>query len=68
MVNPLLQAMMGNNQILNLLKSKNPEQIAMELLQNNRDFKNFMEANKNKTPEQVAKEHGLDLEALKKML
>lgn len=73
-MNPLLSAMnsnRGNNglaQILSMLKSSNPEQIAQNLMQNNPQFKAFMEANKGKTPEQVARENGIDFSRIKNML
>lgn len=73
-MNPLLNAMSGNRsndglvQILSMLKSGNPEQIAQNLMQRNPQFKAFMEANKGKTPEQVARENGLDLSQIKNML
>ena len=69
-MNPLMMAMQGANspvnkmgQVANLMKmlrSGNPEQIAQQMMQNNPQFRQFVEANKGKTPEQVAKEYGLD--------
>ena len=73
-MNPLLNAMNGNRsnnglaQILSMLKSGNPEQIAQNLIQKNPQFKAFMETNKGKTPEQVARENGLDFSQIKNML
>lgn len=78
-MNPLMQMMggapsahtggMGNlGSVMQMLRSGNPEQIAQNLMQSNPQFKAFMEANKGKTPEQVAKEHGMDLgQIMKKM-
>ena len=67
-MNPLMNAMnMGNGMnnglvnIMRLLKSGNPEQIAQQMMQQNPKFKQFIETNKGKTPEQVAKENGVDL-------
>lgn len=67
-MNPLMNAMnMGNGMnnglvnIMRLLKSGNPEQIAQQMMQQNPKFKQFIESNKGKTPEQVAKENGVDL-------
>lgn len=68
-MNPLMQAMrmtqnnskIGNlTNIVSMLKGGNPEQIAMALMQRNPQFKAFIEANKGKTPDQVAREHGID--------
>lgn len=72
-MNPLLNAMNGNKGngmagILSMLKSGNPEQIAQNLMQRNPQFKTFMEANKGKTPEQVARENGIDFSQIKNML
>lgn len=73
-MNPLMQSMggmmggqMGGNNfsqiagIARMLKSGNPEQIAQSLMQQNPQFRAFVEANKGKSPEQVARENGVDL-------
>ena len=60
-MNPLTSNMNNMQSIVNMLKSGNPEQIAMNLMQQNPQFRAFVDANKGKTPEQVAKEHGMDL-------
>lgn len=68
-MNPLFQAMNGGNMgrmqqiagVMQMLKSGNPEQIAQQMMQSNPRFKQFMEQNKGKSPEQVAKENGIDL-------
>lgn len=77
-MNPLMMAMQGANspmnkmgQIANLMKmlrSGNPEQIAQQMMQNNPQFRQFVEANKGKTPDQVAREHGIDLSQFKSMM
>lgn len=65
-MNPLIQSMGAkapqNNimQVFQMLKSGNPEQIAQNMMQQNPQFKAFIEANKGKTPDQVAREHGID--------
>lgn len=77
MSNPLMQAMgpaptmPGNpnpmasfNHIVQMLRSGNPQQIAQNLMQHNPQFRAFVQANQGKSPEQVAKEHGVDLSAL----
>ena len=53
--------------IIQMLKSGNPEQIAMNLMQRNPQFKAFVNANRGKSPEQVAKENGIDLSQFKNM-
>lgn len=75
-MNPLFQAMSGgmtggNNQIatlMQMLRVGNPEQIAQQMMQSNPQFRQFMEQNKGKTPEQVAKENGIDLSQFKGMM
>ena len=74
-MNPLMQAMQGNNnkmaqamQVMKMLRSGNPEQIAQQMMQNNPQFRQFVEANKGKTPEQVAREYGIDLNQIKSMM
>lgn len=65
-MNPLTSMMNNSRQnpianILQMLKTGDPNQIAARLMQSNPQFKQFVEANKGKTPEQVASEHGVDL-------
>lgn len=52
--------------INNMLNGKNPDELFTQLMQNNPQFRQFYEANKNKTPEQIAKENGIDLTKLLK--
>lgn len=71
-MNPLMQAMQINpmnkmGQVANMmmvLRSGNPEQIAQQMMQSNPQFRQFVEANKGKTPQQVAKEYGIDLNSI----
>lgn len=62
-----MQNMIGGNQmqlisnIMRMAKSKSPEQIFVALMQSNPQFSQFMQSVKGKTPEQVAKENGIDL-------
>lgn len=77
-MNPLMMAMQGANNpankmgqfanVLKMLRTGNPEQIAQQMMQNNPQFRQFVEQNKGKTPEQVAKEYGVDLSQLKSMM
>lgn len=77
-MNPLMMAMQGANNPMNkmgqfsnlmkMLRSGNPEQIAQQMMQNNPQFRQFVEANRGKTPEQVAREHGIDLNQIKSMM
>lgn len=77
-MNPLMMAMQGASapvnkmgQIANLMKmlqSGNPEQAFQQMMQNNPQFRQFVEANRGKTPEQVARENGIDLSQFKNMM
>lgn len=69
-MNPLIQSMgtpHPNNpmsslsSIFRMLKNGNPEQIAMNLMQKNPQFKAFIDANQGKSPEQVAQQYGIDI-------
>lgn len=50
------------NPIISALKmlNGNPETLYNDMLRNNPQFKNFVEQNKNKTPQQIAEENGID--------
>lgn len=50
--------------IVKMIKSGDPEQIAKNMIQQNPRFKEFIEANKGKTPEQVAEENGINLKQI----
>lgn len=77
-MNPLMMAMQGASapankmwqvaSLMKMLRSGNPEQIAQQMMQSNPQFRQFVEQNKGKTPEQVAKEHGIDLNQFKNMM
>lgn len=74
-MNPLMMAMNGNNnkmaqtmQVMKMLRSGNPEQIAQQMMQNNPQFRKFVEANKGKSPQQVAQENGIDLNQFIRMM
>lgn len=79
MNNPLMQSMGGASSgapgslaqlknIVGMLRSGNPQQIAQNLMQQNPQFKAFVEANQGKSPQQVAQEHGIDLGEIMKQL
>lgn len=53
-MNPILQAM-------NMANSMNdPNKMLQQMLNSNPQFRQFYEANKNKTPDEVARAYGLD--------
>ena len=77
-MNPLMMAMQGTSSPVNqmgkianvvkMLRSGNPDMIAQQMMQSNPQFRQFIESNKGKTPEQVAREHGVDFNQLKGMM
>lgn len=77
-MNPLMMAMQGASapankmgqvaSLIKMLQSGNPEQMFQQMMQNNPQFRQFVEQNKGKTPEQVARENGIDLSQFKNMM
>lgn len=52
-------------QIKNMLDGKNPDAVFSELMKNNPQFRNFIESNRGKSPEDIARENGIDPTILK---
>lgn len=50
-----------------MMARKGPQAVYDEMLGNNKQFRDFVDGNRGKSPEQIAAEHGLDLTAIKKM-
>ena len=48
------------SQIKDMLEGKNPDAVFSEMMQNNPDFRKFVESNRGKSPEQIARENGID--------
>lgn len=44
-----------------MLRNGNPEQIMQQMMNTNPQFKKFVEDNRNKTPQQIASEYGVDI-------
>lgn len=53
------------SQIKNMVAGKNPDTMFSELYNNNPQFRQFVDANKGKSPEQIAQENGIDINLLK---
>lgn len=53
-------AIPSNNRINSLLGGRSPQQAYDEMMRTNPGFAQFVEANRGKTPDQVAREHGID--------
>ena len=56
------------NQIRNVLNGNNPDDIFNALMNNNPKFRSFVEGNKGKSLEQIAKENNIDLNMIKSMM
>lgn len=56
------------SQISNMMKGKNSEEVAMAMMKQNPRFAQFMQSVKGKTPEQFAKENGVDFEIIKRFM
>lgn len=77
-MNPLMMAMQGASapankmgqvaSLMKMLQSGSPEHAFRQMMQNNPQFRQFVEQNKGKTPEQVARENGIDLSQFKNMM
>ncbi len=73
-MNPILLMLNNSNQgnllsqimsIKNALEGKNTDSLFDEMLQNNPQFRQFVEMNKGKSIEQIAKENGINPNVLK---
>lgn len=53
--------------VINLSKG-NPEAFFRQLMSSNPQFRNFINSNQGKTAEQIARENGIDINAVYKMM
>ena len=73
-MNPMLQILNRVNKnsdligLVSSIKNGDAERIANQLLGSNPQFREFLEANKGKTPEQVASENGIDFNQVRDLL
>lgn len=62
-------AMMGQlKQMVGMLRSQDPNQVAQLMAQRNPQFAAFMQQNKGKTPEQIAADYGIDMSLVRELL
>lgn len=54
-------------QAVNMMRNANPEQVMQTMIRDNPQFAEFINANKGKSPEQIASEHGININAIKQM-
>lgn len=55
-------------QVAQALRGSNPEQLMRSMMKSNPQFAAFVEQNRGKSPEQIAREHGIDLGAVMQAL
>lgn len=53
---------------LRQMLNSNPEQLFESMLRDNQQFKAFVDSNRGKTPEQIAKDYGIDFNQVKSFL
>lgn len=51
-----------------MLKTKNPNAVFNELMSVNPQFSKFVNDNRGKSAEQIAKEHGINMDDIKKLI
>lgn len=51
-------------QAVQAMRAAGPEQVMEKMMQSNPQFAQFVEQNRGKSPEQIAREHGVDLGAV----
>ena len=74
MRNPILQALnaaknlSSAGDLIRKIKSGNPDEIFQAMYNSNPQFRQFVDDNKGKSPEQIAQENGVDLRQLQNFL
>ena len=70
-MNPIIQRMTKQNDVIgnviNLCKG-NPNAFFNQLMSSNPAFRNFVNTNQGKAPEQIARENGIDINAVYQMM
>lgn len=51
----------GLHSLLDAMRTSDPATLAQQMMESNPQFRQFVEQNKGKSPDQIAREHGLDL-------
>lgn len=64
-MNPILTKLnnkpQGNNLISRLMGAKNPEALYQDMMNNNEQFRNFVTENEGKSPEEIARRYGVNI-------
>lgn len=65
--NPI--AMMGQlRQMVGMIRGQNPQQLMQTFAQRNPQFAEFLRQNQGKSPEQIAQEHGIDMNMVRDLM
>ncbi len=69
-MNPILQSLRGQNNLLQTVMAMrgNPQAAFNMLMEREPRFRQFYEENKNKTPEQIMREYGIDPAAVQRLM
>lgn len=51
----------GLHSLLDAMRTVDPAALAQQMMESNPQFRQFVEQNKGKSPDQIAREHGFDL-------
>ncbi len=71
-MNPVIQMLRGQqqnplNQVMGMLQNGNPQQIFENMINTNPQFRQFVQENKDLTPQQMCQKFGVDPSILKLM-
>lgn len=67
-INNALGAYSQIRQMVPMLRSQNPDQLLQTFARKNPQFSRFMEQNREKSPEQIAADYGIDMELVRQLL
>lgn len=73
-MNPILQMLNIQNPtnnvmgLINALKQGNPDYMFQQMIKNNPQFKSFVDANKDKTVQEIADSYGIDINTISQLL
>lgn len=73
-MNPIAQALDGNGrgnntmQLVQMLRAGNPQAMFNQMMQNNPQFAQFVNDNRGKSVDQIARDYGVDLSAIKQFV
>lgn len=51
-----------------MLSGNDPDELYNQMMKNNPQFRQFVESNANKTPQQIASENGIDFDSIERFM